>query len=498
MSKVRPIALMSLLVAVVTSWALADGGGAGDPGLPGVMAPSMTPPPAVLTVIETSPGSTADAHADAAPTDAATPAPVDAMALPPLEPDALMTEWQRRCFLYLWEQAEPTTGLVRDRAPADGGPEHIDPTDPPPASIAATGFALSALPVAEGHGWITREQAYDRALTTLHFLLEKAPHHKGFYYHFMDMHDGRRLWDSELSSIDTALLMAGVLTVGQHFAGTDVQTMANALYERVEWPWMLDGGDTFSMGWSPEAGFIPFRWDHYSEHMILQILALGSPTHPVAPETWHAWHRGPTVRCGQSEFMSYPPLFIHQFSHAWIDFRGLRDDYADYYLNSVLATRAHRRMFIDQLSTRFTHYSDLLWGVTSSDSATGYMDWGGPDPDERIDGTVVPCASAGSYPFLPKAVTNTVSFMYQNYGDTTWKRYGFADAFNPDTGWVAEHCLGIDVGITLLAIENGQRGTLWHLFMSHPAPQRGLSRAGFRPQQDDPARLTSLYRDVAP
>ena len=239
----------------------------------------------------------APAAADAPPASATASAlhlvDADAVALDTLDAEALVVEWQRRCFLYLWEQAEPTTGLVRDRAPADGGPERIDPADPPPASIAATGFALSALPVAEGRGWITREQAYHRALTTLRFLHDDAPHHKGFYYHFVDMKTGRRLWDSELSSIDTALLIAGVLTVGQHFADTEVQQLADALYERVEWPWMLDGKDTLSMGWSPEGGFLPWRWDHYSEHMILQILGLGSPTHPLPAATWHAWRRGP-------------------------------------------------------------------------------------------------------------------------------------------------------------------------------------------------------------
>ncbi len=412
------------------------------------------------------------------------------------DPEALMVEWQRRCFLYLWEQAEPTTGLVRDRAPADGGPEQIDPNDPPPASIAATGFALSSLPIAQGRGWITRDEAFDRAHITLQFLLERAPHHKGFFYHFMHLQTGARLWKSELSSIDTALLMAGVLTVGQHFAGTDVQRMANALYERVEWPWMLDGQDQLSMGWSPEHGFLPFRWDHYSEHLILQILGLGSPTHPLPARTWDAWQRGPTLRYGKFEFISYPPLFIHQFSHAWIDFRGQRDDYADYWQNSVLATRAHRRMFADHLSSGFKHYSDLLWGVTSSDSESGYLDWGGPEPDARINGTVVPCASGGSYPFLPEVVTATIVNMYQQYGGVAWKRYGFVDAFNPDTGWVADDCLGIDVGITLLAIENGQRGTIWRLFMSHDAARVGMQRARFRPHQDDPARLTSLYHDV--
>ena len=175
----------------------------------------------------------------------------------------------------------------------------------------------------------------------------------------------------------------------------------------------------------------------------------------------------------------------------------MRDDYADYWHNSILATRAHRRMFAEQLSTRFNHYSDRLWGVTSSDSETGYLDWGGPQPDARIDGTVVPCASGGSYPFLPDDVTATVAHMHDKYGQTTWKRYGFADAFNPTTGWVAKDCLGIDVGITLLAIENGQRGTIWQLFMSHDAPQRGMKIAGFREHHDDPARLTSLYQDAA-
>lgn len=490
MSRSRLFLPTILLMVAMSPWVRAQPVAAPDApattaGSPEAATPFAAPPTQTLSTTTATPA-TAVHLVDA-----------DAVAVDALDAEALVTEWQRRCFLYLWEQAEPTTGLVRDRAPADAGAERFNENDPPPASIAATGFALSALPVAEGRGWITREQAYDRAHATLRFLLEDAPHHKGFYYHFVDLKTGRRMWDSELSSIDTALLIAGVLTAGQHFAGTDVERMANAIYERVEWPWMLAGGETLSMGWTPEGGFLPWRWDHYSEHMILQILGLGSPTHPLPEKTWHAWRRGPTMKYGQSEFLSYPPLFVHQFSHAWIDFRGVRDDYADYWHNSILATRAHRRMFSEQLSQRFNHYSDRLWGVTSSDSQSGYLDWGGPQPDARIDGTVVPCASGGSYPFLPEDVTATVAHMKETYGETTWKRYGFADAFNPTTGWVAKDCLGIDVGITLLAIENGQRGTIWRLFMSHEAPQRGMERARFREHHDDPTRLTSLYQDSA-
>lgn len=434
------------------------------------------------------------ARGEEQPASAAETSPTVATVTPPASPVAapmtdeqFLDEWQRRCFLFLWEQADPATGLVADRAPADGSKQSKV------ASIASVGFALTGIAIADTRGWITKEQAYDRTVTTLRFLRDRMPHERGFYYHFVDIHTGERVWECELSSVDTALLMAGVLTVRQHFKGTEVETLATDIYHRVDWNWMRNGGRTLSMGWKPESGFINAYWDHYSEHLVLQLLALGSPTQPIPAEAWHAWRRYPLVEYDGLEFLSYPPLFVHQFSHAWIDFRGLRDDYADYWTNSVLATKAHRAMCM-KMADRFPHYGPNAWGITSSDSEYGYTAWGGPDPSPHVNGTLVPCAPAGSIPFLPEASIAAVRHMHDTWGDRIWKKYGLVDAFNPHTGWIASDVIGIDVGITLVMIENHRSELVWRLFMANPEIQAAMGIAGFRPAGDaQPGRFSSVY-----
>ncbi|MEM7682980.1 MAG: glucoamylase family protein [Planctomycetota bacterium] len=402
--------------------------------------------------------------------------PDDAKA--PLGHEGFLDLWQRRCFLYFLEHAHPETGQVADRAKALGRASS-GPGDPVVSSVAATGFGLTALVVAAERGWIDRDDAYQRFERTVRFLYERVDHERGFFYHFVDAETGRRLWNCEASSIDTALLLAGALTAAQTFPGTEAADLTQAIYERVNWPWMLDGQTTMSMGWTPEGGFIRWRWDHYSEHLVLQLLGLGSPTHPLPAETWHAWERGPVRQHNQQGFMTFPPLFIHQFSHAWVDFRNKRDDYANYFRNSELATLAHRDMF-QVLAERFPHYGPMLWGVTASDSADGYLAWGGPDPSPEIDGTVVPCAAAGSIPFAPEACVPAVQHMFTAYGQNAWRRYGLVDAFNPKTGWYAPDVIGIDLGITLLMIENHRTGLVWSRFMQDPAIELAMDRANFR------------------
>lgn len=402
--------------------------------------------------------------------------------------EAFLDEWQKRCFAFLWEQADPNTGLVADRAPADGSKKSRI------ASIASVGFALTAIPIAQERGWVTEEEAYERVLTTLRFLYHDMPHVEGFYYHFVDIHTGERVWECELSSVDTALLLGGVLTAGQYYAGTEVEDLAVKIYHRVNWPWMMNGGRTLSLGWKPESGFIPYYWDNFSEHMLLQLLGLGSPTHPLPPDAWHAWRRSPLVHYDGMSFLSHPPLFVHQFSHAWVDFRDKRDDYADYWFNSVLATKAQRRMAI-AMHDRFPHYGPNAWGITSSDSEYGYTAWGGPTPSEHINGTLVPCAAAGSIPFLPEESIAAVRHMYDTWGEQIWKKYGMVDAFNPHTGWAAKDVIGIDVGITLLMIENYRTGFVWEYFMRNPAIQKAMQVAGFRPLHPQPqvVRNTSVF-----
>ena len=436
-------------------------------------------------------------------TPTATPVvqPVPMEELTQMDDPAFLTEWQKRCFAYFWEQADPTTGLVADRAPADGSRRYDrathdpDAPDAPVASIAAVGFGLTAICIADERDWIDGDAAYERVATTLRFLLNEAEHVEGFYYHFMEMHDGQRAWASELSSIDTALLMAGVLTARQYYPDTEVASLATQLYDRVNWPWMMNDGLTLSMGWSPEDGFIEYRWDHFSEHLVMQVLGLGSTTHPLPPAAWHNWQRGPIFEYEGGRFMSYPPLFVHQFSHAWVDFRDKRDDYADYWANSVFATKAHRAMFT-RLADRFPLYGETLWGVTSSDSAMGYTAWGGPSPSPHIDGTVVPCAAAGSIPFAPAACISAVRHMFDTYGDRAWQHYGLVDAFNPHTNWFASDVIGIDVGITLLMIENHRSEFVWDYFMRNPEVQAAMQIAGFRELPDDHAPTTALFFDV--
>jgi hypothetical protein len=398
----------------------------------------------------------------------------------PAEDDAFLDDLQRRSFLFFWEQADPATGLVRDRAGADGGPS-ANARSRDVASIASVGFGVTGICVAERRRWVTRDQAYGRVLATLRFLHDRMPHERGFFYHFVDIRTGRRVWDCELSSIDTALLMCGVLTARQHFAGTEIETLATRLYERVEWPWMLDGQETLSMGWKPEAGgnFLTARWSNFSEGWMLYLLAMGSGTHPLPAECWHAWERNPKVTYAGRTFMQHPPLFVHQFPHAWFDVRGMRDEHADYFQNSVDATLAHRQFCID-LRDRFPKFGEDLWGITSSDSAKGYVAWGGPPGTGNLDGTIVPCAAAGSLPFAKPKCLRTLRHMRDTYGERIWRRYGFVDAFNPHTGWVNPDVIGIDLGITLVMAENARTGWVWECFGKNPEVAKALRAAGMK------------------
>jgi hypothetical protein len=384
-----------------------------------------------------------------------------------------LDEIQRASALYFWEAANPQTGLVKDRSQADG------PDSREVASIAATGFGLTALCIAHQRRFVDRRQARDRVARTLKFLWEQLPHEHGFYFHFINAGSGERVWKSELSSIDTALLLCGALTCRQYFDDREIGRLATQIYERVDWPWMLDGGETFSHGWHPEKGFIRNRWDEYSELMMIYLLALGSPTHPVPASAWEAWRR-PWFEYEGIRYVNPPaPLFIHQYSHAWFDFRGRRDRHTDYFQNSVLATRAHLRFCLN-LRSRFPHFSEDLWGITASDSARGYTAWGGPPEQGRLDGTLVPCAAAGSLPFLPPETLRTLRAMKDRFGARVWKRYGFIDAFNPQTNWFNPDVIGIDVGITLLMAENLRTGRVWNWFMRNPEARRAMDMAGLR------------------
>src|SRR5271166_1523126 len=310
------------------------------------------------------------------------------------EDEAFLDDLERQGCLYFWEQASPKTGQVLDRARNDLGGAR-DPRRM--ASIASTGFGLTALCIADRRGYLPHAEIVERVKTTLEWHLNNLPEVHGFFYHFADIETGERFGGSELSSIDTALLLCGVLTARAYFDDARIQSLAQQIYERVDWPWMLNGGQTFSMGWKPDTGFLTSRWAHYCELMMIYLLAIGSPTHPVAPEYWSHFTRPVMHYKGYDYISSDDPLFTHQYSQALYDFRGKRDFYADYFSNSITATRAHKAFCLSYPKW----YSEDYWGITASDSAGGYTAWGGPPAQGPIDGTVVPSAAAGSLAFLP-------------------------------------------------------------------------------------------------
>ena len=394
----------------------------------------------------------------------------------PFSPDdeAFLEELEKANFLYFWEQTNPVTGMVRDRANVR------NPDSSLLSSIAATGFGLTALCIGVKRGFISYAEARARALTTLRFLWTKLPEHRGFFYHWANINTGERLWESEVSSIDTAILLCGVLTCREHFRQhPEIADLAYRIYSRIDWTWLSEDTPLLPHGWTPESGFLPYRWDDYSEMMMMYLLGLGSPTHALKPPAWDAWKRTTFEYDGIRYIGSFAPLFIHQYSQAWFDFRGKRDRYADYFQNSILATDVHRR-FCLQLAKQFPDYSDDLWGITASDSMRGYAVWGGPPLTGPIDGTVVPCAAAGSLMFTPEISLPALHAMKTRFGDRIYRNYGFTDAFNPNTGWQASDVIGIDIGITLLSAENLRTGNVWKWFMRNPETGRAFDLAGIR------------------
>jgi hypothetical protein len=395
--------------------------------------------------------------------------------------DSFLDDMERRCFSYFLENTDASTGLTLDRGCNDGGSFALETR--PSASIAVTGFGLASLCIAADRGWISHSAAADRARTALQFLAERAPHEHGWFFHWMNVRTGERsgaLWRSrsrsEASTIDTTFLLAGALAVREYFsADREITRLANQIYERVDFTWMLDPKSLLLRhGWTPEKGFIPHHWGEYSEASLLYLLAIGSPTHPIPPQSWYTWKRNLNTY-GDYRFVGVAPLFTYQFSHAFVDFRGLKDEGGsgvDWFANSVVATRAHRQFCMD-LAYRFPGYSDQIWGITASRSAAGYTDWGGPPLDSRIDGTVVPAAAAGSLMFTPDISLAALRAMKERHGRTVYDRYGFTDAFNPGTGWISPDATGLGLGISLLAAENLRTGKPWQWSMAG----RELNRA---------------------
>jgi len=395
----------------------------------------------------------------------------DSFSLSP-EDNLFLQEIEKANFLFFWEQANPENGLVRDRANVRG-----DNTTTV-ASVAGTGFGLTALCIAQENGWVSLHDARTRSLALLRFLARRMPTHRGFFYHWADLKTGQRVWDSEISSVDTALLLCGVLTCREHFRYAEITRLAYEIFNRIDWTWLSEDTSLLPHGWMPESGFLPYRWDLYSEHMMLYLLGMGSLTHPLPVSTWNAWKRTLFEYEGLRYIGSYAPLFIHQYSQAWFDFRGKRDRFADYFQNSITATEAHRRFCIE-LSKQYPDYTSDLWGITASDSPNGYVVWGGPPEIGPIDGTVVPSAVGGSLPFLPESALRVLKHMKTRYGTNAWGRYGFVNAFNPLTGWYDTDVIALDTGITMLMAENLRSGFVWKTFMNNAEARRGLDRAGF-------------------
>ncbi|MBX3738818.1 MAG: hypothetical protein KF715_19145 [Candidatus Didemnitutus sp.] len=390
------------------------------------------------------------------------------------EDDALLDDIERTAFRFFQEQAHPRTGLVRDRARADGS-ESMGK-----ASIAASGFSLSAWVIATERGWVQRAAAAERVRAKLRFLANEAPRQKGFFYHFMEMDTGARAWKCELSSIDSALIYAGAIVAREYFADPEITALVNRLLGDVDWNWFLNEGSQVSLSWHDETGFSRYRWDRYSEHVLMSFLALGVSPRPLPAAYWRAWERKPIGRYGDFVYVQEPPLFVHQFPQGYLDLRERRDAAMDYFKNSQLATLAQRQFSID-LKKEFPSWGANLWGLTASDSATGYKAWGGPPRTLRfnsLDGTIVPCAAAGSLIFAPRETLAVLRHLRLAYGDRIWKRYGFVDAFNPETGWVNPDVIGIDQGISMIQAENLRSGLIHRLFMRAPEVQLGMAKAG--------------------
>ena len=399
---------------------------------------------------------------------------------------ALLDSIQYSAFRYFWYEANASNGLIKDRD-----------TPTSPCSIASTGFGLSAICVGIDHGWITRDDGKARVLTTLQTFWNGAQGtavsgtigYQGLFYHFLDMNTATRTWSSELSTIDTALLFAGILDCKQYFNQSDptedqIRALADAIYDRADWVFMQNGNPGILMGWKPETGFSGFgQWIGYNEAMILYILAIGSPTHAIPGSAWNTWTSGYVwaTQRGQT-YVLFPPLFGHQYSHCWIDFRGMQDAYMmgkgiTYFENSRRATLAQQAYCIANPLNR-TGYSDSLWGITAGDGPTGYIARGAP-PTQNDDGTISPTAPASSIAFAPEICIPTLRNIYNAYHSQTWGSYGFSDAFNLTVNWWDLDDLGIDQGPIVLMMENYLNGRIWGRFMQNADVLRGLQNAGF-------------------
>ncbi|MHB1795748.1 MAG: glucoamylase family protein [Acidobacteriaceae bacterium] len=393
---------------------------------------------------------------------------------PSLTDDQFLDAIEQAAFQFFFDEADPNTGLIKDRALATGN----DVGTLTYSSIASVGFGLTGLCIGAQRNYAPSLQIEERVQTTLSFILDQMPNVHGFFYHFVDMTTGDRNGTSEVSSIDTTIMLCGVLTCRQYFSGNPtIVSLATQIYEQIDWPWMMNGENVMCMGWLPESGFLPSYWNSYYEEMMLYLLAMASPTNPIPPSSWSAFSRPTITYQGLTYIAGAPTLMIHQYSHAWFDFRNKQDAFANYFQNSITATQAHK-LFCLSLASQFPDYSSDLWGITPSDSVNGYVSWGGPPATGPIDGSIVPCAAGGSMVFDFADCLQVLRTIRSQY-PAAWQKYGFVDAFNPLTGWYDEDVIGIDLGISMLMAENQRTGFVWSTFMANPEAVSAMSIAGF-------------------
>ena len=446
------------------------------------------------------------------PARAPAPAPL------PSSDEALLDDLEQRTFAFFRDTTPQRNGLAPDRWPRKSF-----------ASIAAVGFSLSAHVIGAGQGWISREAARDLTLNTLRFFRD-APQgpaargmtgHRGFYYHFLDMDSGERFGTCELSTVDTALLLMGVLHAAEFFNGphpaeVEIRRTAETLTERVDWRWAQHRPPSICHGWSPEGGFIPNDWKGYNEAMLVYLLALGSPGRAVDADAWGAW-TSTYGRSWQSFYgqthLHFAPLFGHQYTHCWVDFRGIRDEAMrgqgfDYFENSRRATLA-QRAYAQANPLGWKGYGGDIWGITACDGPAdvrrryrgklrrfnSYAGRGAGGQHTHDDGTLAPTAALASLPFAPEIVLPALRALRQQYGAAIYGRYGFVDSFNPSfdfadvklthgqlvpgVGWVDTDHLGIDQGPITLMTANHRRDEVWRLMRGNAQLRRGLQRAGF-------------------
>jgi hypothetical protein len=402
-----------------------------------------------------------------------------------LSDNQLLDTLQHTAFNYFWYEANASNGLIKDRSTALST-----------CSIASTGFGLTAIGIGIDHGWVSRIAGRDRTLATLKTFWQKPQGsgtsgtigYRGWFYHFLDMNSATRSGTTELSSIDTGLLLAGILYARQYFDGTDsletaLRAYADSIVNRVDWNWMTFGQNSLTMGWTPESGFISGRWSGYNEAMILLIEGIGASSNPLPYQVWNSWISSYSMQSlyGYS-FVTFPPLFGHQYSHCWIDFRNIADYYMKvqgitYFENSRRATLANRA-YCTANPGHFTAYSDSIWGLTACDGPAGYKARGAP-PAQSDDGTIAPTAAAGSIPFTPVESITALRTMYNQYNSQLWGQYGLKDAFNITQSWFDTDYIGIDEGPIIIMIENYRTQGVWNRMMQNSTIHTGLIRAGF-------------------